>query len=130
MIRGMLRETYFHGEDDEIAVLSALCPACDYEHGFRVDLTGHGRWTTQDVWTFNGDYDSPTFEPSMGHNMHGHYPEHHLCHSFVRDGHWEYLADSTHALAGQTVPMVPPDPDMGFKRRHGWHLFPGWENET
>lgn len=32
------------------------------------------------------------------------------CHSFIRDGHWQFLADSAHKLAGQTVPMVPvPD---------------------
>lgn len=32
------------------------------------------------------------------------------CHSFVQGGHWVFLGDCAHALAGQTVPMVPiPD---------------------
>lgn len=32
------------------------------------------------------------------------------CHSFLRAGQWEFLGDSGHRLAGQTVPMVPlPD---------------------
>jgi hypothetical protein len=32
------------------------------------------------------------------------------CHSFLKAGRWEFLGDSAHALAGQTVPMVPlPD---------------------
>lgn len=32
------------------------------------------------------------------------------CHSFLRDGRWEFLSDSAHHLAGQTVDMVPgPD---------------------
>lgn len=32
------------------------------------------------------------------------------CHSFIRNGHWEFLGDCAHSLAGQTVPMVPvPD---------------------
>jgi len=32
------------------------------------------------------------------------------CHSFLRAGRWEFLADSAHPLAGQTVPMEPvPD---------------------
>jgi hypothetical protein len=32
------------------------------------------------------------------------------CHSYVPAGRWEFLADSAHALAGQTVDMVPvPD---------------------
>jgi hypothetical protein len=29
------------------------------------------------------------------------------CHSFLKDGQWQFLSDSAHALAGQTVPMVP-----------------------
>lgn len=28
------------------------------------------------------------------------------CHSYLRDGRWEFLTDSTHALAGQFVAMV------------------------
>ena len=32
------------------------------------------------------------------------------CHSFIRAGRWEFLPDCAHALAGQTVAMVPlPD---------------------
>ena len=32
------------------------------------------------------------------------------CHSFIRNGQWQFLSDSAHRLAGQTVPMVPlPD---------------------
>lgn len=32
------------------------------------------------------------------------------CHSFLRDGVWDFLSDSAHALAGQQVPMIPiPD---------------------
>ena len=32
------------------------------------------------------------------------------CHSFVRNGKWEFLGDSAHKLAGQTISMVPlPD---------------------
>lgn len=29
------------------------------------------------------------------------------CHSFLRVGRWEFLGDSAHQLAGQTVEMVP-----------------------
>lgn len=29
------------------------------------------------------------------------------CHSFLRAGRWEFLGDSAHQLAGQTVDMVP-----------------------
>lgn len=32
------------------------------------------------------------------------------CHSFVRNGHIEFLSDCTHKLVGQTV-AIPPLPD-------------------
>lgn len=30
-----------------------------------------------------------------------------LCHSFVTNGHIQFLGDSTHALANQTIPLPP-----------------------
>lgn len=77
---------------------------------------GHGA-----VWSFNGDFESPTLTPSV--LVHGHKTliNHDLegaaltapenirmtptCHCFVTDGAIQFLADSTHALAGQTVIM-------------------------
>ena len=81
-------------------------------------------------WQFNGDYDRPTFAPSVlvtsGHYTPSHpgpecwctYNERHpetpssfrceRCHSFVRDGQIEFLSDCTHALAGRTVPLTAP----------------------
>lgn len=32
------------------------------------------------------------------------------CHSFIRNGQWEFLGDCTHPLVGKTVPLEPlPD---------------------
>lgn len=75
-------------------------------------------------WTWNCDTERPTFSPSVlvrGSEMteegramldrcespaNGRYPSRDtVCHSFVKDGHIQYLSDSTHALAGQTVPL-------------------------
>lgn len=55
-------------------------------------------------WTFNGDYERPTFSPSIlvYENPRSGRPR---THCFVRDGRIEYLSDSTHALAGQTVDL-------------------------
>ena len=131
MIRGMLRENLFlsmAGPGERfVASLDALCPACGFEHSFRVDREGHGKWDS--VWEFNGDYEKPTFNPSMGANLHRQEEHHPICHSFLRDGIWQFLADCTHAMANQHVPMIPPDPDAGFERRHGWHLFPWLDDE-
>ena len=48
-------------------------------------------------WTFNNDYEKPTFTPSI--NIVGH------CHYFITDGNIMYCGDSTHSLAGLTVPL-------------------------
>jgi len=71
------------------------CPGCNCAHA-----VNHG-------WRFNGDGDRPTFEPSILVNAPGqfHNPTALTCHSFVRDGRIQFLGDSTHALAGQTVDL-------------------------
>ena len=127
-IKGMLREVFFHGEEGHVGYLAALCPACGFEHSFRVDLEGHGRHTG-DLWSFDGDYYKPTFSPSMGANIHGNDEHHPVCHSWLKAGVWEFLADSTHDMAGEHVPMVPPKPDATFERQHGWHLYPWTDDE-
>lgn len=83
------------------------------------------------VWGFNGDFDKPTFTPSVlvrsGHytessaakrgecwcNFNERFPDQaqtrfkcQQCHSFVTDGMIQYLGDSSHALAGQTVVLI------------------------
>ena len=92
-----------------------------------VDLEGHGKHHG-DVWTFNGDYETPTFSPSMGFNLRSQEEHHPRCHSFLRDGVWQFLGDCSHTMARQHVPMIPPEPDATFERRHGWHLFP-WTDD-
>ncbi|MER9829152.1 DUF6527 family protein [Mesorhizobium sp. M0134] len=87
------------------------CPGCNEAH-----VVGPS-------WTFNGDFDRPTFSPSVlvrGHKFTrdeagkwtGDWerdsagnliPE--ICHSFVQDGQIQFLDDCTHALAGQTVAL-------------------------
>lgn len=110
--------------EGEVARLAALCPACGFEHNFSVDLVGHGKWPKGHAqWTFDGNYASPTFSPSMLANKAGVEPKFPICHSHVKNGVWEFLADCTHDMAGQHVPMIPPDTEMSWYRRHGWHLI-------
>lgn len=61
-------------------------------------------------WGFNGDLDNPTFTPSVLQRWsqwqgEGVPPKEHVCHSYVRNGRIEFLGDSTHSLAGQTVDL-------------------------
>jgi len=98
------------------------CPGCGHKHVLRVS----GEQRPQ--WGWNGSLERPTFTPSI-HMKTGHYcsgepqPPHcwlcntrepddlacMVCHSFVTDGRIQFLADCTHALAGQTVDL----PEIG-----------------
>ena len=84
------------------------CPACDLAHSFADGEKG---------WTFNGDLERPTVQPSIltwsngRDNAQG-------CHVFITDGMIQYLGDSFHTLAGQTVPMVAL-PDWLEERQDG-----------
>ncbi|UWZ84661.1 DUF6527 family protein [Occallatibacter riparius] len=102
----------------EGGIVTFFCPGCKGGHGVRVE--------GPHAWGWNGSLDAPTFNPSIlirsGHYAEGRanpdtcwctYNAQHpdqpapfvcsVCHSFVRDGRIQFLADSTHALAGQTV---------------------------
>lgn len=97
------------------------CVGCNESHS--VPVNGQGR----PQWTFNGDYEKPTLSPSIkitsGHFVDGWTKQRGcwcneppdgeewgfscgICHLFVEDGVLKYCSDSTHALAGQNVPMV------------------------
>lgn len=65
------------------------CPGCKCSHAFHVPH-----------WSWNGSMDAPTFNPSLLCNPQD--PDS-RCHSFVRDGKIQFLADCYHELAGQTV---------------------------
>lgn len=79
------------------------CPGCKDPHV--IPTKPHERG-----WDFNGDEARPTFAPSIlvrytpGDPNDKNNPAS-VCHSFVRGGQIQFLADCTHALAGQTVPL-------------------------
>lgn len=77
------------------------CPGCKHGHPYVVPR-----------WTFNGDWERPTFSPSLlvfsRHPETGARQTH--CHLYLRDGRLEFLSDSAHELAGQTVDL-PDFPD-------------------
>ena len=95
---------YGDAKGELIVMLGAHCPACDFEHSFRI---GAEYWSREGlaVWEFDGNYERPTFTGSMlSKSPSGR----RLCHSFLENGRWRFLEDCTHALAGQAdIPMVP-----------------------
>ena len=96
------------------------CPGCGERHTLPV---GAGNGDTYGRWGFNGDFESPTFTPSVlarGNKLlldaDGEWtgewerdadgdPIPYVCHSFVTNGRVQFLGDCTHNLAGQTVDL-------------------------
>lgn len=70
------------------------CPGCDIGH----IVPNDGRWQK------SGTDEAPTFTPSLLIHKDD---AHCRCHLFITAGQLVYCADSHHALAGKTVPMVP-----------------------
>jgi len=82
-------------------VLQMWCPGCDDLH--QIHVKGDG------AWEWDGNLEAPTVSPSILVQR-GNREGDRRCHSFLKAGVWQFLGDCTHALAGQSVPMVPlPD---------------------
>ena len=69
------------------------CPGCDEVH------------VMNDGWEFNQDYEKPTFKPSLLVSGYNSKSKPFTCHSFIENGNIRFLKDSTHELAGQTIPL-------------------------
>lgn len=114
---GQINEFFRKGQ----GTLSYYCQGCEGIHSVRVEGEG--------AWGFNGDYERPTFTPSVLVRS-GHYIQPGdcwcsfnertgrktsfkcmLCHTFIRDGMVEFLSDCAHELAGQTLPLPPLPPE-------------------
>ena len=82
------------------------CPGCKYDHRIMVNY-GIQSEKQEPKWTFNNNLDKPTFSPSLlCREIDEQNNVKYVCHSFIRDGQWQYLSDCTHLLAGKTVDMI------------------------
>lgn len=84
------------------------CPGCNEPHTIRIE-------GGPPVWTFDGNYDKPTFGPSVRVFVTHYFDDEDkrlpapvqetLCHYFIKAGRIEYCGDSPHKLSGQTVDL-------------------------
>lgn len=104
--------------DKDHATVKIYCPGCKTGHYMNIEPR-NGR----PAWGFNQDYANPTFTPSLlvrtgmyaapewfaaleeGEDKEFHRKHSTICHSFITNGQMQFLTDSTHALAGQTVAL-------------------------
>lgn len=86
------------------------CPACAADDAGSMHLFYVNMYDDKPGWTFNGNFEKPTFRPSMmARCTLGPEKREHRCHSFVTDGKIQYLGDCTHALRGKTIDLPELD---------------------
>lgn len=91
------------GCDPAVEYQTFYCPGCQDQH--TISVKG------PKAWSFNGNEEKPTFHPSIlvyEQPPFGDWKGQPRCHSSVTDGVISFLPDSSHALAGQSVPLPPP----------------------
>jgi hypothetical protein len=97
---------YYGVEPNAVLGYAFWCPGCKKKHWYPIV----GRDSRQ-VWSFNGNLEKPTFNPSLLHHEHptlddeGKTETSPRCHIWIRDGVIEFYSDSTHGVIGH-VPMV------------------------
>jgi Family of unknown function (DUF6527) len=79
------------------------CPGCGCLHAVSVDAPN----VMGAIWSWNGSFELPTFTPSILVTANYTDPKRmgDICHSYVTNGRIQFLCDSTHELAGQTVDL-------------------------
>lgn len=97
----------------EYKALAFLCPGCKNDLHM-LPISGNLP-PGKPMWEFSGTEECPTLSPSILTK----YPsegKEWICHSFMREGVFEFLTDCTHEFSGQKVP-VPELPDW-FMESH------------
>lgn len=57
-------------------------------------------------WSWNGDVDAPTIRPSVKTEGVDYSGEKFICHSWINDGHAQFLEDCSHELRNTTVALI------------------------
>lgn len=106
-MKSVLRTVDDHGNIYQ--ALAFVCPGCAEAasssgfHMLPVNST-----TKAPQWEFDGNLEAPTLRPSIltrGAPYSDTGAPVGVCHSFLRNGVFEFLSDCTHSMAGQNVPM-------------------------
>lgn len=76
------------------------CPGCGCIH--QVNAGDCASWNTK--WDFNGNVDSPTFDPSVKCTA-----PNYCCHFFIKGGTIQFCGDCTHEFKDQILDMKELD---------------------
>lgn len=88
--------------------LWVYCPACKHAEQILV----RSATTSRPSWEWNGDYEKPSFTPSVKITGGPGY----CCHYYITDGQFRYQDDCSHDLKGAIVdvPDLPAEWDSWF----------------
>jgi hypothetical protein len=98
-LEGLMKlKKYTNNENDSYYVIVFYCPACGRCHPYSLGEPKQGR----PVWNFNGNWESPTFTPSL-RVLHPYGATE--CHVNITDGYIYYHSDCPHSYANKVVPL-------------------------
>ena len=108
------------------------CPGCRDTH-FIYTKT---RNSSNAIWKFNGDVNSPTFKPSINYTTgymiprkylkddeYNYYKEENIgsrCHSFVQNGVVNFCGDCTHSMNGKQGVTLP---EITKEQIESWQIY-------
>lgn len=98
--------------DDHGTIYTALmfiCPGCVLLGFSGLHMLSVNSPQSQPSWGWDGNLEAPTLSPSILTRYNDH-----ICHSFLRDGVFEFLTDCTHDYAGMSV-SIPDLQDWMIK---------------
>lgn len=105
-MKSMIRKVNDQGVRYE--ALAFICPGCASvsERSTGLHLLPVNTTNKKPAWEWDGNLEAPTLSPSIltGKGSSS------ICHSFLKNGVFNFLTDSTHALSGKEIP-IPDLPD-------------------
>ena len=103
-MKSMLRTVNDHGL--EYPCLMFICPGCAEDLGSGLHMLPVNTTVKEPAWSWDGNLEKPTITPSI---LTGRDSDK-ICHSYLKEGIFQFLEDSTHSLAGTFV-EIPDLPD-------------------
>lgn len=109
-MKSQIRHVDDHGVQYDC--LAFICPGCETQSPNSTGLHMLPVNTTlkEPAWAWDGNLELPTISPSILTGRDSKF----VCHSFLKEGVFQFLTDSTHSLSGQSV-LMPDLPEWFVK---------------
>lgn len=109
-IKSMLRYVNDHGL--KYKVLMFICPGCKELDGTGLHMLPVNSFGVmaqardkRPMWEWDGNVEAPTISPSIL-TKGGAPANQYVCHSYLKEGVFQFLGDCTHSLINQHAPML------------------------